>query len=219
VAVPTVFLVTCAHPGWNRLRETLRDSQNLVLIGEQSDPAAAVQAVAAGHPSLVLVSFRPLPAAVFGGGTRLPLLRELRGRNSRSRLLVIGHGFTAQEALALHQLAVEGVVSWPELRGRGAGTRVQALVDGAYIRNAAFEQCLVASVDPAAPPTTLKPLSPREAEVAALMVEHLSDKQIARRLGISVNTANNHITHLRAKLGARDRMHLGMLLQEYHLPA
>jgi DNA-binding CsgD family transcriptional regulator len=48
-------------------------------------------------------------------------------------------------------------------------------------------------------------LTPREAEVLALLAEGASNKAIARRLGISVHTAKFHVGSLLAKLDATGR--------------
>ena len=49
------------------------------------------------------------------------------------------------------------------------------------------------------------PLSPRELEVLALLAEGASNKEIARRLGISVHTAKFHVGSLLDKLDAVGR--------------
>jgi len=49
------------------------------------------------------------------------------------------------------------------------------------------------------------PLSPREFEVLALLAEGASNKEIARRLGISVHTAKFHVGSLLDKLDAVGR--------------
>jgi DNA-binding CsgD family transcriptional regulator len=49
------------------------------------------------------------------------------------------------------------------------------------------------------------PLSPREAEVAALVAEGLTNRQIAQRLVISERTAQNHVQHILTKLGFTTR--------------
>jgi DNA-binding NarL/FixJ family response regulator len=48
-------------------------------------------------------------------------------------------------------------------------------------------------------------LSPREIEVLVLLVGGLSDGDIAARLGITRNTASNHVGAIREKLNARSR--------------
>lgn len=49
------------------------------------------------------------------------------------------------------------------------------------------------------------PLTPRELEVLTLLAEGLSNKAIARRLGISVHTAKFHVAALMDKLDAVGR--------------
>jgi DNA-binding NarL/FixJ family response regulator len=48
-------------------------------------------------------------------------------------------------------------------------------------------------------------LSPREAEVLALLAEGAPNKIIASRLGISLHTVKFHVAALLVKLGATDR--------------
>jgi non-specific serine/threonine protein kinase len=48
-------------------------------------------------------------------------------------------------------------------------------------------------------------LTPREAEVAALVRNGCTNRQIGRRLGISEKTAEVHVHHVMRKLGAGNR--------------
>lgn len=48
-------------------------------------------------------------------------------------------------------------------------------------------------------------LTRREAEVASLLAQRMSSKEIAARLGISVHTARRHTEQVLAKLGVRSR--------------
>lgn len=63
---------------------------------------------------------------------------------------------------------------------------------------------------PDAPPQTAhrrtSTLSKRELEVAALIAEGKTDREIARRLVISQRTAESHVQHILAKLGFRSRV-------------
>lgn len=48
-------------------------------------------------------------------------------------------------------------------------------------------------------------LTARESEVLALLVDGLSNSEIARELGLSLKTVQNHVSHVLAKLQVRDR--------------
>lgn len=54
-------------------------------------------------------------------------------------------------------------------------------------------------------------LTPRERDVAALLVEGLSNKLIAARLDISEHTAHFHVGNAVRKLGAENRTHAAVL--------
>jgi DNA-binding NarL/FixJ family response regulator len=51
----------------------------------------------------------------------------------------------------------------------------------------------------------LADLTEREAEVLALVAEGRSNTEIARELGVSLKTVQNHVSHVLAKLQVRDR--------------
>lgn len=59
-------------------------------------------------------------------------------------------------------------------------------------------------------------LTQREKEILYWMSEGKTDREIANRLSISERTASNHVNHILAKLGARNRAHavaLGLRLR------
>lgn len=60
-------------------------------------------------------------------------------------------------------------------------------------------------------------LSPRELEVALLMVQGLAQGEIARRISLSVKTISTHKTNLFAKLDVRDMVSLVKLARQYGL--
>jgi DNA-binding NarL/FixJ family response regulator len=49
-------------------------------------------------------------------------------------------------------------------------------------------------------------LSPRELQVAELVTEGLSDREISSRLRISQRTAESHVAHILTKLGFSSRV-------------
>jgi DNA-binding NarL/FixJ family response regulator len=57
-------------------------------------------------------------------------------------------------------------------------------------------------------------LTRREREVAAFICEGASNKEIARRLGLSSNTVNAHVSAILRKLGARNRIEVAIRLSD-----
>jgi non-specific serine/threonine protein kinase len=49
------------------------------------------------------------------------------------------------------------------------------------------------------------PLTGRELEVASLVAEGMTNKEVATRLGLSVRTAENHVLNVMNKLGLDNR--------------
>lgn len=59
---------------------------------------------------------------------------------------------------------------------------------------------------------TGEPLSERELDVAALLAEGLSNKEISSALGISEPTVKKHVGHILDKLGLQDRLQAGLFI-------
>ncbi|MGQ9472695.1 MAG: response regulator [Candidatus Caldatribacteriaceae bacterium] len=64
-------------------------------------------------------------------------------------------------------------------------------------------------------------LSPREVEIAQLVLQGMSNKEIAEKLFISESTVKNHLSRIFQKLGVKDRVELALnvakkALQEGH---
>jgi DNA-binding CsgD family transcriptional regulator len=60
-------------------------------------------------------------------------------------------------------------------------------------------------------------LSPREIEVLQLLASGLSNKDIARQLGISPKTVGNHVEHVYTKIGADNRAAAGLFAMRHGL--
>jgi DNA-binding CsgD family transcriptional regulator len=89
-----------------------------------------------------------------------------------------------------------------EPAARDADRLARALGMVAYVDRTADLVALLGDVGAGGP---LAALSPREAEVARLVAEGLTNRQIAERLVISQRTAQNHVQHILTKLGFTTR--------------
>jgi DNA-binding CsgD family transcriptional regulator len=111
------------------------------------------------------------------------------------------------EAIGAPGFAVEAAYELAVVRER-QGRRGDSLALVRQIRPAAARlgmapwadriDALLSAADP-------DPLSPREREVAALVAEGLSNRQIAERLVLSERTAGNHVQHILTKLDFDNR--------------
>lgn len=61
------------------------------------------------------------------------------------------------------------------------------------------------------------PISVRELEVMTLLARGLSNKQIAKELGIREQTVKNHVTRTMEKLGVHNRTEVGLLAARHNL--
>jgi DNA-binding CsgD family transcriptional regulator len=62
-------------------------------------------------------------------------------------------------------------------------------------------------------------LTPREREVALLVAQGLTNRQIAQELSLSTNTANNHVARILRKLGLRSRAQIAAWMTERRSPS
>ena len=89
---------------------------------------------------------------------------------------------------------------------RDAGAdRLAAALIGAAHGLVVLESALASWLRPPARAADAEGLTPREAEVLALLAEALPNKVIAQRLGISERTAKFHVESILGKLGAESR--------------
>ena len=63
------------------------------------------------------------------------------------------------------------------------------------------------------------PLTPREVQVLRLVAQGCSNRQVARRLGISENTAANHVRGILVKTGCGNRTQAAMFGADHGLLA
>ena len=135
------------------------------------------------------------------------ILTTFINRELIDRTLAVGvNGYIAKEdsiesiAGAIRQ-AVGGNLVLSPGPGNQLRTRTPSTADEAKPRPTEETKVPDASSSP-----ELSLLSPREIDVLKLMIDALSNKQIARRLNVSEATVKTHVSTLIAKLGVHDRV-------------
>ncbi|MFE7842805.1 ATP-binding protein [Streptomyces sp. NPDC057474] len=118
---------------------------------------------------------------------------------------------TSISALGPHMVEQHDRCEEETIRVLGPAAYENALAEGGRHRgpDEAIAYALHTEVEPTATPTATasapSPLTPREQEVAALVAEGMSNRQIASALGRSPRTVHGHVENILAKLGFASR--------------
>ena len=200
------------------IRVLVADDQTLVREGLMTllalaagiDPVAAATdgeeavALAARHrPHVVLMDLR-MPRL-----DGVEATRRIRAAQPETEIVVLTTHADDQSILTALQAGARGYLT------KDAGITeisraIQAAAAHQTLLDPAVHSSLLAAATAATPPptpTTELPddLTPREAEVLQLIARGMSNTEITTALHISEATVKSHITHLFAKINARDR--------------
>ncbi|MFJ6353056.1 LuxR C-terminal-related transcriptional regulator [Streptomyces sp. NPDC092046] len=148
-------------------------------------------------PDVVLMDLR-MP-----GGGGVDAIGELTRRGARARILVLTTYDTDTDTLPAIEAGATGYLLKDTPREE-LFAAVRAAAAGRTVLSPAVAGRLVTRVrTPAAPAD--ETLSAREHEVLELVAKGTSNREIAAELFISEATVKTHLTHVYAKLGAKDR--------------
>ncbi|MGX5828204.1 response regulator transcription factor [Mesorhizobium sp. 43Arga] len=180
-------------------------SRRLVVLIALGDAARAERLAASFAASDDL-----LPVAA-GGGADVAIIDGRSGDavpSSIPRVLLSGRTGgerPAGEVFAVMPVGADDLLIAAAARLAAAGYRVTG--EGGHGRHEDFHAGEGAAFEdePVDDHTVRPALSPREAEVLALLAEGAPNKVIARRLNISVHTAKFHVAAILIKLGAANR--------------
>jgi DNA-binding NarL/FixJ family response regulator len=184
----TVLLADDHHLVRRGFRRMLEDDGDLSVVGEASDGDEAVALAAELRPRVVVMD-----CAMPGTSGLVATKRILATMPDVAVLMLSMH---AEQTLVTQALAAGA-------RGYVLKNAIDLDLASAVKRVAAGETVL----DPAvAPATTLKGdrhhgLSPRELEVLQLICQGLSNRAIATKLDLSVNTVSVHRANIMSQLG------------------
>nr|WSU76445.1 response regulator transcription factor [Streptomyces anulatus] len=180
------------------LRGMFAAAPGFEVLGEASNGVDALTAVEHLDPDVVLMDLR-MP-----GGGGVAAIAELTRRGARSKVLVLTTYDTDSDTLPAIEAGATGYLLKDAPREE-LFAAVRAAADGRGVLSPAVASRLMTRVrTPAAGPTETA-LSAREREVLALVARGTTNREIAAELFISEATVKTHLTHVFAKLGAKDR--------------
>lgn len=196
------------------LRAMLDTQDDLEVVGEAADGAAAIEEALALRPDVVVMDIR---------------MPRLDGIEATRRILA--QGGQPPRILVLTTFDLDEYV-WEALRA-GAGGFL--LKDAAPVQIAEAVRTVATGESIVAPAVTRRlverfvrtplpgtsaqaarfaELTERELEVVGLVARGLSNREIAARLFLSEATVKTHVTRVLAKLGLRDRVQAVVLAYE-----
>ncbi|MFI5772901.1 response regulator [Streptomyces sp. NPDC051658] len=178
------------------LRGMFDSAPDFEVLGEASNGVEGVDLVVRLDPDVVLMDLR-MP-----GGGGVAAIAELTGRGARSKVLVLTTYDTDSDTLPAIEAGATGYLLKDAPRDE-LFTAVRAAADGRTVLSPAVASRLISRVR--TPAAGSESLSVREREVLELVAKGTSNREIAAELFISEATVKTHLTHVFAKLGAKDR--------------
>jgi DNA-binding NarL/FixJ family response regulator len=197
---PIQVLICDDHAEFRQgLRALLETAPDLDVVGEAADGDAAVQAAADLQPDVILMDLN-MP-----GTNGVEATRRIVRTSPHIGVVVLSMVEDNDSLFAALQAGARGYL----LKGARKADIVRAVhgvADGEAIFGPAIAQRLMRYF--AAPPTPACPfpqLTAREVEILQLMAEHLTNPEIAARLGLTPKTVRNNVSNIFTKLQVADR--------------
>jgi len=196
------------HPFFRKgLRDVLSTEPDIEVIAECDNGQQALELLMQITPDVVLMDVN-LP-----GLNGLQVTRRLKSRRPEINVIILTAYDDEEQIYHAIRIGASAYFAKDVVPSQLLDT-VRTVVQGYYViankrmTPAQAEQWLLElyrryGIKPE--DTTFSPLTNREMEVLELIIEGLSNKQIALRLGISQQTVKNHVTAILAKLNLSDR--------------
>jgi DNA-binding NarL/FixJ family response regulator len=171
------------------------------VVGQAEDGEAAVEAVAAAHPQVVLMDLN-MPRC-----DGVEATRRVRADHPQTQVVVLTTYSDDESIIGALQAGALGYLTKDATRAE-IGRAVLAAAAGQAVLDPAVQQRLLSAAvrAPSAQPAHEEDeLTPRESDVLRLIAEGKSNREIARALYVSEATVKTHVNRIFAKTGSRDR--------------
>lgn len=177
------------------------------MVGEAANGDQAVEFCVQTQPDVVLMDL------VMPGTNGTQATHLIRQRCPRTQVLALT-SFSEQERV---QEALKAGAIGYLLKDTGIDELALAIRQACAGKASLSPEAASALISIATHPAPGHNLTGREREVLALLVEGLSNPQIAARLQVGESTIKSHVAHLLHKLGAATRAEAVMLAIKHHL--
>ncbi len=183
------------------LRALLETAPDLEVVGEAADGDQAIRAAAALQPDVILMDLN-MP-----GTNGIEATRRVVGTSPHIGIVVLSMVEDDDSVFAALQAGARGYL----LKGARKADIVRAVrgvADGEAIFGPAIAQRLMRYFAAPPSPTPVYPfpqLTARELEILQMMATHLTNPEIATRLGLRPKTVRNNVSNIFTKLQVADR--------------
>ena len=206
-----VFIISEVRLYRDGLARLLRRDQRLDVVGSAGDVPDALEALAGTDepPEAVLLD-APAPASPES-------LRQLEAAVPTARIIVLNVSDADEQAvIAWAEAGVGGMLS-RDVDVDDVAQAVETTARGGTVCSPPLAALLLQRLARSAEerPVT-SPLTTREREIAALLEQGLSNKEIAARLQIELPTVKNHVHSILTKLKASRRGQAAAMLRDEH---
>jgi len=219
-SAPTINIVISDDHALFRegLRKLLEAEPGMHIVGEAVDGEETVKVVRQLKPHVLLLDLS-LPKL-----SGLEVLAELSKLELQTRTIMLTAAIEREQVVEALQLGVRGIVlkhSALQLLLKS----IHCVNEGQYWVGQEGVSDLIHALRRLKPSRAVSEaprnfgLSSREMEVIALIVAGYTNKDLARELGISENTAKHHLTNIFDKLGVSNRLELVLYAVDHGLVA
>jgi DNA-binding NarL/FixJ family response regulator len=180
-------------------RRLLEAEPDIRVVAEAGDGAEAVARAEQTRPDVVIMDIA-MPG--MGG---IEATRQIKGRLPQMAVLALTAYDDEQYVLALLDAGAAGFLL-KDVRGEELVWAVRAVHRGeAVLQPRIAQRALLRAISRRSPTPSAPPLSDREMEVLREAARGLANKDIARRLNLSVRTIHTHLGNAFNKLGVGSR--------------
>jgi two-component system, NarL family, response regulator LiaR len=177
------------------IRQILDNEPDIAVIGEAESGDLALEMLARLQPDVVLLEVR------MSGMSGIETTRRIRAAYPRIRILILSA--YADFAVEAFRAGASGYVLKSARRSEFVAALRSVFSGSTVIQGALAQGLSIWGSGSSSRGTDL--LSPREAQILRLIARGLTNRTIAREVGIAPRTADQHVHNIFVKVGVRSR--------------